>query len=156
MAKIMGMDTNLLILVQYIYELSSFCTSILAADPSGMVIHVRNLDFAFADLMRNLTYEGWFYRNETLLFKSGMFAGLNGVYTGVKPGFSISLNTRKPSHRHNLINLIANLGATTMGRPQVSRVIRETLENCEDYQCAYDFLLIEPMAAPGYITVAGN
>jgi len=75
MAKIMGMDTNLLLLVQYIYELSSFCTSILAADPSGMVIHVRNLDFAFADIMRNLTYEGWFYRNETLLFKSGMFAG---------------------------------------------------------------------------------
>ena len=73
MAKIMGIDTNILILVQYIYELSSFCTSILAADPSGTVIHVRNLDFAFADLMRNLTYEGWFYRNETLLFKLNVY-----------------------------------------------------------------------------------
>jgi hypothetical protein len=63
------------------------------------VIHARNLDFAFSEIMRNITYEGWFYDGETLLFKSVMFAGMNGVFTGFKQAFSVSNNTRKPTHR---------------------------------------------------------
>jgi hypothetical protein len=39
-----------------------------------------------------------------------MFAGLNGVMTGLKPGlFSISLNTRKPSVRKNPFGLLMNV-----------------------------------------------
>jgi hypothetical protein len=49
--------------------------------------------------MKDITYEGWFYDGDTLLFKSVMFAGMNGVYTGFKQAFSVSNNTRKPTHR---------------------------------------------------------
>ena len=118
MAEAMEINTNILLIIQYIYELSSFCTSALVADRTGTVIHVRNLDFAFADSMRNITYEAWFYNGTEFLFKSVMFAGLNGVLTGERPGgFSISLNTRKPSHREDFWRLAGNIGATFFGRP---------------------------------------
>ncbi len=94
------------------------------------MIHARNLDFAFSEIMRNITYEAWFYQDETFLFKSIMFAGMNGVFTGFKQGYSISINTRKPSHRSNFLSVIGNIGALIINRPQVSRVVRETLIKC--------------------------
>jgi hypothetical protein len=109
--------------------------------------------------MREITYEGWFYRGDKLLFKATMFAALNGVMTGEKPqAFSISLNSRNPSYRHNMFSLVHNIWAFAVsGAPQVARVIRETLEQCSDYEtCAFPRLSETPMMAYCYLTVAGS
>jgi N-acylethanolamine-hydrolysing acid amidase len=108
MAKYMNMNVNLLLIIQFVYDLSSFCTSIIVAEPeTGDVIHLRNLDFANPAMMRNITYEGWFYRDNKLLYRATMFAGMNGVMTGERPNaFSISLNSRNPSYRHNYFTLM--------------------------------------------------
>ncbi len=108
MAKYMNMNVNLLLIIQFVYDLSSFCTSIIVAEPeTGDVIHLRNLDFANPAMMRNITYEGWFYRDDKLLYRATMFAGMNGVMTGERPNaFSISLNSRNPSYRHNYFTLM--------------------------------------------------
>jgi len=75
--------------------MQAFCTSIVARQPDGTILHGRNLDFDFADEMRNVTFVAQFYRGEEHLFESLMFAGDIGVYTGVKYGaFSISENNR--------------------------------------------------------------
>ena len=43
MAKYMNINTNLLLVIQFVYDLSSFCTSIVVAEPgTGNVIHARN------------------------------------------------------------------------------------------------------------------
>ena len=79
--------------------------------------------------MRNITYEGWFYRGDQLLFRATMFAGMNGVMTGERPNaFSISLNSRNPSYRKNYFTLAQNIATFIFNAPQVTRVIRETLE----------------------------
>jgi hypothetical protein len=129
MAEAMDIKTNILLIMQFVYELSAFCTSNIVADTNGTVTHVRNLDFLNADVMRSITYEGWFYRGDQLIFKSIMFAGLNGVMTGIKPGnFSISLNQRNPSVRTDPFALGFNLiSLATFQEPPVMRVIRETL-----------------------------
>jgi hypothetical protein len=97
MAKYMNINTNLLLVIQFVHDLSSFCTSIVVAEPgTGNVIHARNLDFLNPAIMRNITYEGWFYRNGKLLYRATMFAGMNGVTTGERPNaFSISLTLLK-------------------------------------------------------------
>jgi hypothetical protein len=78
-----------------------------------------------------------------------MFAGMNGVMTGERPNaFSVSLNSRNPSYRHNYFILLQNIGSIILKAPQVTRVIRETLEECDSYEsCAYPKLTTTPMMA---------
>jgi N-acylethanolamine-hydrolysing acid amidase len=110
-SKYLGIDKRLVLLIQFVYDFSSFCTSIVAAEAgTGNVIHARNLDFLNPEIMRNITYEAHFYKNEKLLYRATMFSGLNGVMTGERPnGFSISLNSRNPSYRTDFIVLAINL-----------------------------------------------
>jgi len=105
--------------MQYVYDLSSFCTSIVVAEPlTGLPIHARNLDFANPEVMRVITYEGHFYKKGRLLYRATMFGGLNAVMTGERPnGFSISLNSRNPSYRKNPFILAVNIGAHIFQAP---------------------------------------
>ena len=155
MGPALGLDPEVLLMAQYVYEFSAFCTSVIAYDKDGMIIHNRNLDFAFAPTMRNMTYEAHFMKGGKLLYKAAMFAGINGVMTGHREGFSISLNERKPSWRSNYTDLIINIGNIFLGYPQVSHVIRDTLENCENYACAFNKLASTPQIAPSYYAVSG-
>lgn len=127
MGPALGLDPKLLLLAQYAYEFSAFCTSVIAYDKNGTIIHGRNLDFAFADNMHNMTYEAVFMKDGQELYRAVMFAGINGVMTGHRGGYSISLNERKPSWRTNPYDLLINLANTFLGFPQVSHVIRDTL-----------------------------
>jgi len=57
MAKIVEVEPYLLLMLNYAFELhQALCTSIVARLPDGHVIHGRNLDFGFADTMRNSTF----------------------------------------------------------------------------------------------------
>lgn len=44
------------ILLNIFYDLSAFCTSIVAQDKDGNVFHGRNLDYSFSETLRNLTF----------------------------------------------------------------------------------------------------
>jgi hypothetical protein len=65
--------------------------------------------------MRNITYQGEFYKNGQHLYTAVMYAGLNGVPTGWRDEFSISINNRKPSNRTNPADLLENIGLIFMG-----------------------------------------
>ena len=117
MGPAIGMDPKMLLLAQYAYEFSAFCTSVIAYDTNGTIIHNRNLDFAFASTMRNITYEASFMKGGKELYRAVMFAGLNGVMTGHREGFSISLNERKPSWRSNPYDLLLNIVNIFLGFP---------------------------------------
>lgn len=117
MGPALGLDPKMLLLTQYIYEFSAFCTSVIAQDASGKIIHSRNLDFAFAGPMRSITYEAVFTRDDKELYRAIMFAGLNGVLTAHREGFSVSLNERKPSWRSNPWDLLLNIANIFFGFP---------------------------------------
>lgn len=89
--------------INYVYEYGAFCTSIVARQADGTIIHGRNLDFALTKYIRNLTYHAEFYDGEHFKYSANMFAGHMGVFTGFKSGgFSISENERIPSVQKNL------------------------------------------------------
>lgn len=82
----------------------------------GTIVHERNLDFDFPDVMRNVTYIGKYLDGDAYLFDAVMFAGYNNVLTAEKKGaFSVSLNLRKPSYREDPFGLIENIGMVVMG-----------------------------------------
>ena len=50
-----GFDLESLIRLNFLYEIVTACTSIVARKPDGRLIHGRNLDFDFDDLLRDMT-----------------------------------------------------------------------------------------------------
>lgn len=55
-AKVIGRPTWEVVMANYAYEMSAFCTSIIVKQANGTLIHGRNLDFSFADDMKKVTY----------------------------------------------------------------------------------------------------
>jgi len=95
-SEVVEVDIDQVLLLNYLYELQAFCTSIVAKAADGTLMHGRNLDFSFADQMRDLTYVANWYKGGEHIFDSVMFAGDIGVYTGIKKGaFSVSENDRQ-------------------------------------------------------------
>jgi len=64
LSDVLGLNTSTLFMLNYAFELSkALCTSIVARQPDGKIIHGRNMDFGFADAVRDATFTGRFYRN---------------------------------------------------------------------------------------------
>ena len=123
----------------------------------GTIVHDRNLDFAFAPAMRNMTFIGKFYKGDEYLFDSTMFAGYNGMHTGERPGaYSISINERKPSWRTDIWRLVGNFAMIFAGYQQNTKLIRDTLIKCTSYECAYDAFHDTVIIAPCYYILAGT
>jgi acid ceramidase len=81
------------------YEMFAWCTSIIAENDEGEIIHGRGNDYTFNDnfagLVQPYTFEAEWLRDGKVLFRSIQNPGYLGVNTAVKPGkFSISLNQR--------------------------------------------------------------
>ena len=143
------------VLVNSLYELESWCTSIIAKMQNGTIIHSRNLDFDNASLMRTITYTATFERDGKYLFDATMFAGTVGIYTGMRAGaFSISENQRQFNEQES--GLIENILMLFSGYSEISWLIRETLTVCSDFDCAYYKLKDDPVCALGYIILAGT
>ena len=152
-----GMTMSKTILVNSLYEIESWCTSIIVKMNDGQIIHSRNLDFANADGMRKITYQATFVKNGEYTFDAVMFAGVTGVYTGEKKGvFSISENQRRLSKNTDPKGLVENLFMMFYGYQEISWLIRKTFEHCDNYDCAYKNLRSQPINALGYIILAGT
>ena len=157
MAQYAGIETHVALMVNYVYEFESFCTSIITRLNNGTILHMRNLDFDFPDQMRQVTYVAQYYKGGQYLYEGVMFGGLVAMQTGFRKGaFSVSLNQRTPSNAMSIIDILENVGMIFLSYNQPSWLIRDTLETCPDYQCAFERLSTEPVIAPGYFIVAGT
>lgn len=45
-AEVLGIPTSQVLGANYIYEVTSFCTSIIAKEKDGSIMHMRILDFS--------------------------------------------------------------------------------------------------------------
>ena len=106
-AEISKIPEAVILTMNFLYEMSAHCTSIVLENSDRQMIFARNLDFAFTNYIAGLTVEGHFYRNGKLVYIGNMIVGYGGILTGVKPGkFSLSINERDT---HSPIDLLRNL-----------------------------------------------
>ena len=118
-------------------------------------MHQRILDFSAPAIQKNQTYIGEFYRGGKLLYKATMFGGTPTIHTGFKNGsFSITQNQRNPTNSYT--EFWGNLGWIASGYAQAGTLIRETLEQCDNYTCALAKLQNDYIAAPVYYILAGT
>jgi ABC-type microcin C transport system permease subunit YejE len=97
-AEALGVPTSRVILANYAYEYVAFCTSIIAKEKNGTIMHMRILDFIAPELQKPQTYIGEFYRDGKMIFSAVLTGGTPTFPTGYKQGaFSITLNQRNPT-----------------------------------------------------------
>jgi hypothetical protein len=144
LAKTLGIKTSRVVIINYIFELVTYCTSILAKQTDGTLIHLRMLDFGPPSLLRNLTYVASFRKGGSEIYKAVMFAGIpSSLFTAIKDkAFSISINQKLTPGTGDVDNkeFMANLGMMVMGYQQPMKLIRDVMETCSDYDCAYQKL----------------
>lgn len=61
-AEILELGTNEVLMMNYLYELDAYCTSIVGQMSNGTVFLARNLDFYFPEVTRKILYIAKFYR----------------------------------------------------------------------------------------------
>lgn len=133
-AEVIDLNPDLVLMINFVHEVSSHCTSIIVRDKNGTIIHERNLDFGEADTLRKVSYIAKFMKGDQYLFDAVMFAGSTGVFTGEKRGsFSISENIKKPTTDNYFYELIYNVGLLFSGHKQIAWLIRETFIECENW-----------------------
>ena len=133
----------------------ALCTSIVARQADGTIIHGRNLDFGFADAMRKASYVAEFYKNGKHIYDAVMFGGYVGVLSAhIFGAFSATVNTRSMGNR-GVVPILEVLISMFEGHTETGVAVREVFSECEDYDCAVSKLCSVRIIAPVYFTIAG-
>ena len=150
-AQLSGMDFSMMYLINFVYEISAFCTSTIVRTASGKIIHGRNLDFPFSPYIANLTAQVSFYRGGSLLYKADVTVGSLGILAGVKPGkFAISLNEREKG------SLLTNFREYFFQKSMPSLyLVRKAFETANSFDEAVSMISTTRIIAPAYYIVSG-
>jgi len=146
-----GLSTGEMLLLNLAYELSDFCTSIVAKNDKGLISHARSQDFDTS--LRNVTIQVIAIRGSgEEIYRSTTFAGFVGIPTGmVKNKFSISLNARATGG-----NIFENIWTAIVdGGVPATYMARKALEKQLDFDSAVKYLSSQPVISPVYFIMAG-
>ncbi|XP_062874119.1 N-acylethanolamine-hydrolyzing acid amidase-like [Trichomycterus rosablanca] len=150
MASLYGSDISDVVLLNFAYEVSAFCCSIVAQDSTGKIYHGRNLDYPH-DVLKNLTIDVMFIKNGEVAYRGTSFAGYVGLWTGQSAKkFTVSGDQRDKGHWWENI-----ISAVFLKSSPVSWLVRETLEQATDFQDAVVRLSTIPIITDVYYIVGG-
>jgi len=153
-AKCTGLDEDAFLATNLFYEFSAACTSIVAEDSNGRILHGRNLDFGFKPALAPLTAEIDFVRNGSLVFRSTGFLGLAQVLTAVKENVAgVTINEREPGHK--VMQILGNVERVLKGVMPSSWAARVALEQSETFEDVAKRLSSEELASPIYYILSG-
>ncbi|XP_066279193.1 N-acylethanolamine-hydrolyzing acid amidase-like [Branchiostoma lanceolatum] len=151
-ANCTGIPLGQIVGLNLVYDLTAFCTSIVAQDDKGIILHGRNLDYGFADFLRNITVMVDFQTKGQTLYTSTSYLGYVGALTGQRPNkFTVSVDERNQgAWWMNALEALLNRKASLM-----SFLVRETLAEADSYDAAIQKLAYTPLIAPVYFIVGG-
>jgi len=156
-ASATGISALDLFVYNIMYEFSGACTSIVAQDATGHIIHGRNLDFGPAPLaakLRPLLRNVQFVKGGRVVFRSTSYLGYVGCLTCVKKGsFSATVNTR---FWNKLPTELAEwiLGVNRSGQ-FLTFMIRDAFEKDADFATAVQRINTTRLLGPAYVIVGG-
>ncbi|MFT7796924.1 N-acylethanolamine-hydrolyzing acid amidase [Arapaima gigas] len=151
MANFYGSNISDIILLNFAYEMSAFCTSIVAQDTRGQIYHGRNLDYPPVELLRNVTVDILFIKKGKVAYRGTSFAGYVGLWTGQSANkFTVSGNQRAKGYWWESL-----ISAFLLKSSPDSWLVRETLAEATDFQDAVKRLSKMPIICDVYYIVAG-
>ena len=142
-----------LMLINLLYELTAFCTSIVAENNTGQILHGRNLDYYILRNLTSIVIDVDFKRAGKTVYTGTTFAGYVGLLTSQKPGvLTVTINERdKGNMFENLLDLLVN------NYSMVSFAVREMMDGpVKDFSSAVIHLAYQVnLVAPCYLIVGG-
>ncbi|XP_069487659.1 acid ceramidase [Ambystoma mexicanum] len=167
-ADVSGIPLGEIALYNIFYEVFTVCTSIVAEDKTGKLLHARNLDFGIflgwditnsswtiSELLKPVAVNLDFQRNNKSIFFSTNFAGYVGMITGIRPGiFTLTMN-----ERYSLDGGFVGILEWIIGKRDdiwMSFLTRSVLENSTSYGDAKNQLVKTKLLAPAYFILGGN
>lgn len=164
-----NLPPSAIVLYNVFYEIFTLCTSIVAQDPSGNIIHARNLDtglflgwdtknktWRVAELLHPLTVQLQFKKDGVIIFESTSFAGYVGILTAVrKEKFSLSVDKRF-SLNGGFMGLLEWILFQDYNQSWVSFLTREVMQEAKDYEDAKRMLSKTRLLAPVYFILGGT
>ncbi|KAL3881915.1 hypothetical protein ACJMK2_028302 [Sinanodonta woodiana] len=151
-ARALNCSLGDVVLVNLIYDISAFCTSIVSQDDHGQIWHSRNLDYDFGGMLRNITVHVDFVSEGQTVYSAITYAGYIGILSGQRPkAFSITVDERdQGSIFENILVAILDKKAVPM-----SFLVRDTLANEPDFESAINHLSKTDTVASVYFIIAG-
>ncbi|XP_070581991.1 N-acylethanolamine-hydrolyzing acid amidase-like [Ptychodera flava] len=155
MAQYADVELGQLVGLNVLYDISAFCTSIVAQDTDGVIWHGRNLDYDFVDVLRNVTLIYDAQKNGKTVYTATTFLGYTGVLTGMKPnGFTVSVDQR--NNGSIVENLVEFVNALLLHKSSfVGWLLRDTLTHQKYFHDAVETLAYTEIIAPVYYIVGG-
>jgi len=152
--KSKNLTVGRLVIMNLVYELTAYCTSIVAQNANSSIFHGRNLDYNFAGLP-NLTYTVHFTSGGELQYYGTAFIGYVGLLTGMRPGaFSVSVDQR--GLNDPITYLLDNLLYVLKGGKSVGFFLRDTLGSpYKNFSVLINTLNTTTLIAPVYLITAG-
>ena len=166
-ANATGIPTEEVFIYNIAYELEGGCTSIVAQDDHGRLIHGRNLDFGLflgedwkhlqwtlTEDLRPLLRNVRFVRQNRTVFKSTVFLGYVGTLTAVKEGaFSVTVNTRyDKSHWAALKAYLEGKGNGSF----LSLLLRDVMVSNHSFSEALTTMRSAKLLGPAYVILGGT
>ena len=159
-ASSLGIDSGWLTLLNIGYEASDACTSIVAQDTDGHILHARNLDFwagmGFTNTLKNVALIIDMQRGGKTVAHVTGFAGYMGVLSAQVPEqYSLTIDTRfYPQGPAELFEEIV-IALEHKNASLVSFLARDVIEQGGDFASALNTLSNYPLVADVYYIVAG-
>jgi hypothetical protein len=140
--------------LNFMYEWTTACTSIVSEDSTGQMWHARNMDWNFGGYsLFNVSYIVDFQKNGTTVFTGVQWIGYQGVLSGGNKGFTVTVDQRE--HYEKGI-IWGNLDAIEAGAQTVGFNLRTTLMTQTTFNGALNNLAYNYIAAPCYYNMGGS
>eukprot|EP01065_Artemidia_motanka_P026093 TRINITY_DN30_c0_g1_i2.p1 TRINITY_DN30_c0_g1~~TRINITY_DN30_c0_g1_i2.p1 ORF type:complete len:648 (+),score=231.09 TRINITY_DN30_c0_g1_i2:607-2550(+) len=168
-ARVTGIDVGYIWIMNMMYELTGFCTSVVAQDKKGQIFHGRNLDFgifmgadekthnwALTQKLRDILLDVSFMKGGKILYNATTYAGFVGLLSGGKGpnGFSITVDTRYDD------TVDKGLIEWFLGKNDdcefLTFATRKAIELDADYPAALKRLTTYKPLGPAYIIIGGS
>ncbi|KAJ1347881.1 hypothetical protein KIN20_003047 [Parelaphostrongylus tenuis] len=164
-ARASGLPVGFIVSMNILYDIAAFdrkhilqmgCTSIVAENDDGLILHGRNLDYGIGDLLKNITILVDFVRSQgqekKIAYSGVTFALSTTLLTGQNDAFSLSLNARYSGpYIYNIF-----MEFFTHFRTPVGFLLREVLSSSKTYSEAVDILSSRHLFSPSYIIIGGR
>ena len=159
LAEAVHLPVGELFLLNLTFDISSYCTGIIAQTSDGKLLHARNFDspneFNFlSSFGRDVTFNAHFQSGGKTLYSCVIMAGLIGTFTGQKPNsFTISVNQRRTG------DIWTNILSLLLKSPgaEITLLIRDALADQDiNYQGVLNRMMYIPMIASCYVIIAGT
>jgi len=160
-AQLLNLSFNEVALLNFMYDLTAECTSIVVQDSQNNVFHARNLDFPYAPFLANITFHGRYFRGGDLIYEAIGLAGYTGLLTGFKNNsFTLSINqflfTRNATLWDNVGIIVLDVAQIAQGYLSPPLVARQAFENLTNYGDLVEFLSNTNVVSNVFYIIAGT